>query len=122
MRYAQFDGASWGITDIHINETGANYYPAWWLQLEIDSNGNEYIAYQNTSGWDSVRLAVKSGSSWSHSMIANSSSSNIGEYIRIESDSIGDLHIAYYDSSNQDLVLLRGSSATNLASFWKVVR
>ena len=124
LRYAQFDGASWGITDIHINETGANYYPAWWLQLEIDSNGNEYIAYQNTSGWDSVRLAVKSGSSWSHSMIANSSSSNIGEYIRIESDSIGDLHIAYYDSSNQDLVLLRGSSATwetvNIASLGSI--
>ncbi len=124
LRYAQFDGASWGITDIHINETGANYNPAWWLQLEIDSNGNEYIAYQNTSGWDSVRLAVKSGSSWSHSMIANSSSSNIGEYIRIESDSIGDLHIAYYDSSNQDLVLLRGSSATwetvNIASLGSI--
>ena len=123
LRYASFDGGGWAISDIDINETGRSYYPAYWLQLEIDSNGNEYIAYQNTSGWDSVRLAVKSGSSWSHSMIANGSS-NIGDYIRIESDSISDLHIAYYDYSNEDLVLLRGSSATwetmNIASLGSV--
>jgi len=123
LRYASFDGGGWAISDIDINETGRPYNPAYWLQLEIDSNGNEYIAYQNTSGWDSVRLAVKSGSSWSHSMIANGSS-NIGDYIRIESDSIGDLHIAYYDYSNEDLVLLRGSSATwetvNIASLGSV--
>ena len=106
LRYAAFDGGGWGINDIHINETGRQYYPAWWLQLEIDSNGNEFIAYQNTSGWDSVRLAVKDGNSWSHSMIANGTN-NIGDYVRIESDSVGDLHISYYDYSNSDLVLLR---------------
>ena len=123
LRYAQFDGSGWGITDIHINESGSNYYPAWWLQLEIDSSGNEFIAYQNTSGWDSVRLAVKSGSSWSHSKIANGSS-NIGEYIRIESDSLGDKSITYYDYSNQDLILLRQNASSwdtvNIASIGDV--
>ncbi len=116
LRYAAFDGAGWSITDIHINESGSNYWPAWWLQLEIDDNGNENIAYQNLSGWDSVRLAVNTGSGWSHSLIANNSN-NLGEYIRVESDDTGDLHIVYQDFTNDDLVLMRGSGTT-----WETVK
>ena len=48
LRYAAFDGGGWGINDIHINETGRQYYPAWWLQLEIDSNGYYHFSYSPT--------------------------------------------------------------------------
>ena len=116
LRYAAFDGSGWSINDIHINESGSNYWPAWWLQLEIDAMGNEHIAYQNISGWDSVRLAVNTGSGWSHSLIANNSN-NLGEYIRVESDDTGDLHIVYQDYTNDDLVLMRGSGTT-----WETVK
>jgi|GEM_PF-821011 len=111
LRYAAFDGAGWGINDIHINETGSGYWPAWWLDLEVDDSGNEYIAYQNTSGWDSVRLATNAGGSWSHSKI-NNASGNLGEYVRLAVDQTGDIHVTYYDSSNEDLVLTRGASNT----------
>ena len=116
LRYAAFDGSGWSITDIHINETGSGYWPAWWLQLDIDDNGNENIAYQNISGWDSVRLAVNTGNGWSHALIANNSN-NLGEYIRVESDDTGDLHIVYQDGTNDDLVLMRGSGTT-----WETVK
>ena len=114
LRHASFDGAGWSITDVHINETDGpvfGYRPARWLDLAIDGNGVEYIAYQNTSSWDSVRLATSAGGSWSHSKI-NNVSGNLGDYVRLAVDQTGDIHVTYYDSSNYDLVLTRGASST----------
>ena len=113
LRYAVHDGAGWVVQDIHINETGDSYKPSTWLDLEIDSNGDEFIAYQNGSSWASIRLAEKPASgSWSHAEIASRSGADLGEYIRMELNSLGDLHIAHHDSGSDDLVLMRGKDAT----------
>jgi hypothetical protein len=112
LRQAAFDGAGWTITNVHVNETGMSYRPAWWVDIDIDSQGYEYIAYQNTSGADSVRLATNAGGSWAHILIDNSSTANYGSYVRIAIDATDEQHISHYDSSNDDLLLSRGSSQT----------
>ena len=111
LRYAFYDGTGWSSSDIHVNETGNSYLPAQWLELVADDSGDEYIAYQNVSrSWgvlDSIRLATKSGGTWSHELIANGST-DIGKYVRIDLDISGDLHILHQDDSLNDLILMRG--------------
>ena len=110
LRYAAFDGGSWAITDVEVNSTGSAYRPAWWLEMVVDGSGNEYIAYQNNTGFDTVRLATLTGSTWTTELLANGTK-NLGTTIRAEASSGGELHISYYDSSNYDLVMLRGSNS-----------
>ena len=106
-RYAKFSGGNWQVERIEVNASGSYYTTGYWANLELDSNDNPIVAYQNLSGFDSVRLATGDGNGvWTTELIDNGSA-HLGAYLRMVLDSADEVHLAYRDETNDDLVLTR---------------
>ena len=106
-RYAKFSGGNWQVERIEVNASGSYYTTGYWTNLELDADDKPLVAYQNLSGFDSVRLATGNGNGvWATELIDNGSA-NLGAYLRMVLDDSDDVHLSYRDDTNDDLVLTR---------------
>lgn len=104
-------GKTWTVEDADA-ATGGGLFAS----LALDSSGSPAIAHHNSTGKD-LRLARRSGGSWSASVVDEGTdgvdaeggtvSADVGQYASLAADG-SDLRVAYYDAANGDLKLAAG--------------
>lgn len=113
LRVSRYNGSGWSSEEVYVGEdyvpvdtgeTAQTGSAGEYAKLLIDGS-TEYVAFYDRA-WGALRLATRSGGTWSTELIDNNQ--NVGPWPDILLSG-GKLLIAYQDYSNQDLRLAVGT-------------